>query len=166
MRCPRQTSSKRESPWKSARQEAQAAPMGAETRNGSMFAVIRAGGKQFRVAANDVIRIEKIAGEPGDIIELSPVLMLSDDKGVEIGNPVLNGATVAAEVLGQERGETVVIFKKRRRHHYRRRNGHRQSFTALKITEILTDGRKPASRGKASKTKAHKGQAEEKAAKE
>jgi large subunit ribosomal protein L21 len=113
-----------------------------------MFAVIRAGGKQFRVAANDVIKIEKIAGEPGDIIELGPVLMLSDDKGVEIGDPVLTGATVAAEVLGQERSETVIIFKKRRRHHYRRRNGHRQSFTAVRITEILTDGRKPASRGR------------------
>jgi large subunit ribosomal protein L21 len=140
--------------------------MGAKTRNGSMFAVIRAGGKQFRVAANDVIKIEKIAGEPGDIIELGPVLMLSGEKGVEIGNPVLDGATVAAEVLSQERADTLIIFKKRRRHHYRRRKGHRQSFTAVKITEILTDGRKPASRGKASKMQASQSRAEKKAAKE
>lgn len=131
-----------------------------------MFAVIRAGGKQFRVAANDVIKIEKIAAEPGDIIELGPVLMLSGDNGMEIGNPVLSGATVAAEVLGQERGETVIIFKKRRRHHYRRRKGHRQSFTAVKITEILTNGRKPASRRKASKTQAPERPAETKEARE
>lgn len=111
-----------------------------------MFAVIRAGGKQYRVAANDVIKVEKISGAPGDIIELGQVLMLSGDKGVEIGNPLLTGVTVAAEVLGQERGDTIIIFKKRRRHHYRRRNGHRQSLTAVKITEILTDGRKPGSR--------------------
>jgi large subunit ribosomal protein L21 len=126
-----------------------------------MFAVIKAGGKQFRVAANDVIRVEKIAGEPGDIIELGPVLMLSGDKGVEIGDPVLNGASVTAEVLGQERGETVIIFKKRRRHHYRRRRGHRQSLTAVRITEILTDGGKPSRRSKASKAPASKGQIEE-----
>jgi large subunit ribosomal protein L21 len=131
-----------------------------------MFAVIKAGGKQFRVAANDVIRIEKIAGQPGDVIELGPVLMLSGDKGVEIGNPVLSGASVTAEVLGQERGETIIIFKKRRRHHYRRRNGHRQSMTAVRINEILTDGRKPVRRGKASKAPASKGQIEEKAAEE
>ena len=119
-----------------------------------MYAVIRAGGKQFRVAANDVIKIEKIAGEPGDIVELGPVLLLSSDKSVEIGNPVLSDATVAAEVLGQERGDTVIVFKKRRRHHYRRRKGHRQSLTAVRITEILTDGRKPSSPKKASKTQA------------
>ena len=131
-----------------------------------MFAVIKAGGKQFRVAANDVIKIEKIAGEPGDIVELGPVLMLSGDKGVEIGNPVLNGATVAAEVLSQERADTIIIFKKRRRHHYRRRRGHRQSLTAVKITEILTDGRKPSPLGKASKTRAPERRTQEKAAKE
>jgi large subunit ribosomal protein L21 len=131
-----------------------------------MFAVIRAGGKQFRVAANDVIRIEKIAGEPGDIIELGPVLMVSGDNGVEIGNPVLSGATVAAEVVGQERGDTVIIFKKRRRHHYRRRKGHRQNFTAVKITEILTDGRKPAPRDKATRKEAPERRAQAKEAKE
>jgi large subunit ribosomal protein L21 len=108
-----------------------------------MFAVIKAGGKQYRVAADDVIKVEKIVGKPGDIVELGQVLMISGDKGVEIGAPHLAGVTVAAEVLGQEKADTIIIFKKRRRHHYRRRNGHRQSLTALKITEILTDGRKP-----------------------
>lgn len=108
-----------------------------------MYAVIKTGGKQYRVAPNDVITIEKIAGAPGDIIELGEVLLLSGDKGVEIGSPLLSGVTIAAEVLRQERGDTIIIFKKRRRHHYRRRNGHRQGLTALKITEILTEGRKP-----------------------
>jgi large subunit ribosomal protein L21 len=108
-----------------------------------MYAVIKTGGKQYRVAPDDVITIEKIAGEPGDIVELGEVLLLSGDKGVEIGNPLLSGVTIAAEVLRQERGDTIIIFKKRRRHHYRRRNGHRQALTALKITDILTDGRKP-----------------------
>jgi large subunit ribosomal protein L21 len=108
-----------------------------------MFAVIKTGGKQYRVAANDVIKVEKISGEPGDIVELGQVLMVSGDKGVEIGNPLVAGVTVAAEVLRQERGDTIIIFKKRRRHHYRRRNGHRQGLTAVKITEILTAGRKP-----------------------
>jgi large subunit ribosomal protein L21 len=111
-----------------------------------MYAVIKTGGKQYRVAPNDVITIEKIAGEPGDIVELGEVLLLSGDKGVEIGNPLLSGVTIAAEVLRQERGDTIIIFKKRRRHHYRRRNGHRQSLTALKITDILTEGRKPEKR--------------------
>jgi large subunit ribosomal protein L21 len=115
-----------------------------------MFAVIKAGGKQYRVAANDVIKVERISGEPGDIVELGQVLMLSGDKGVEIGSPLLAGVTVAAEVLRQEKGDTIIIFKKRRRHHYRRRNGHRQSLTSVKITEILTEGRKPDGR-KASK---------------
>ena len=108
-----------------------------------MYAVIKAGGKQYRVAPNDVITVEKIAGEPGDIVEFAEVLLLSGDGGLEVGNPRLDGVTIAAEVLRQERGDTIIIFKKRRRHHYRRRNGHRQSLTALRITEILTGGRKP-----------------------
>ena len=108
-----------------------------------MFAVIKTGGKQYRVAAEDKIRIDGIDRQPGDIVEFGEVLLLSGDKGVEIGSPLLSGITIAAEVLRQERGDTVIIFKKRRRHHYRRRNGHRQGLTALKITEILTEGRKP-----------------------
>ncbi|HEY7766479.1 MAG TPA: 50S ribosomal protein L21 [Aestuariivirgaceae bacterium] len=121
-----------------------------------MFAVIKAGGKQYRVAPDDIIEVEKISGEPGDIIELGQVLMLSGDKGVEIGTPFLPQATVAAEVLDHHKGETVIVFKKRRRHHYRRRKGHRQSFTAVKITEILIGGRKPK-RSKAAKPAAEDG---------
>jgi large subunit ribosomal protein L21 len=119
-----------------------------------MYAVIKTGGKQYRVAPNDVITIEKIAGAPGDIVELGEVLLLSGDKGVEIGSPLLSGVTIAAEVLRQERGDTIIIFKKRRRHHYRRRNGHRQGLTALKITEILTEGRKPEKKRSESATPA------------
>jgi large subunit ribosomal protein L21 len=113
-----------------------------------MFAVVKMGGKQYRIAANDIIRVEKISAEPGDIVELADVLLFSGENGVEFGNPRVEGVTVSAEVLGQEKAGTVIIFKKRRRHHYRRRNGHRQALTALKITEILTGGRKPQARRK------------------
>jgi large subunit ribosomal protein L21 len=121
-----------------------------------MFAVIKAGGKQYRVAADDIIKVEKIVAEPGDIVELGQVLMISGDNGVEVGSPHLAGVTVAAEVLAQEKADTIIIFKKRRRHHYRRRNGHRQGLTALKITEILTDGRKPQAKKAATPTPAPK----------
>jgi large subunit ribosomal protein L21 len=114
-----------------------------------MYAVIKTGGKQYRVAPNDVITIEKVAGSPGDVVEFSDVLLLSGDKGVEVGNPQVSGVTIAAEILRQERGDTIIVFKKRRRHHYRRRNGHRQALTALKITEILTDGKKPERKAQA-----------------
>ena len=109
-----------------------------------MYAVIKTGGKQYRVAANDVIEVEKLAGEPGDIIELGQVLLVSGDGGTEIGKPLVGGASVAAEVMRNGRGARIIIFKKRRRHHYRRRNGHRQDITTLRITEILTEGRKPS----------------------
>jgi large subunit ribosomal protein L21 len=111
-----------------------------------MFAVVKAGGKQYRVAANDVLRLEKISGEPGDIIELGKVLMFSGDDGLKIGAPFVEGVTVAAEVLAQEKADTIIVFKKRRRHHYRRRNGHRQALTAIRVTEILTNGQKPEKR--------------------
>jgi large subunit ribosomal protein L21 len=103
-----------------------------------MFAVIRTGGKQYRVAPNDVIEIEKIAGKPGDIIELSEVILLGGD-----GGPIA-GALVAAEVIEQRRADKITVFKKKRRANYRRKKGHRQELTALRITEILTDGQKPS----------------------
>jgi len=112
-----------------------------------MFAVIRTGGKQYRVAPNDIIEIEKIAGKPGDIIELSEVILLSGDGGPKTGktgSPTIEGAMVAAEVIEQKRGDKIIVFKKKRRKNYRRKNGHRQSLTALRITEILTDGKKPS----------------------
>ncbi len=107
-----------------------------------MFAVIKTGGKQYRVAAEDVLKIEKVKGEPGEIIQLGDVLVVGGDN-VTLGAPTIAGATVAAEVLEQGRGPKVIAFKKRRRKNSRRKRGHRQEFTLLRITEILTDGAKP-----------------------
>jgi large subunit ribosomal protein L21 len=109
-----------------------------------MFAVIRTGGKQYRVAPNDIIEVEKIAGQPGDIVELAEVLLLGGDGGPKTGSPTISGALVAAEVLEQKSGDKIVVFKKKRRSTYRRTKGHRQELTALRITEILTDGKKPS----------------------
>ncbi len=107
-----------------------------------MFAVIKTGGKQYRVAAEDVLKIEKIKGEPGEIVQLGDVLVVGGDN-VTLGVPTVAGATVAAEVLEQGRGPKVIAFKKRRRKNSRRKRGHRQEFTLLRITEILTDGATP-----------------------
>lgn len=109
-----------------------------------MFAVIRTGGKQYRVAPNEIIEVEKIAGKPGEIVELAEVILLGGDGAPKTGSPTIAGATVAAEVLEQKRGDKIVVFKKKRRSNYRRTRGHRQSLTALRITEILTDGKKPS----------------------
>jgi large subunit ribosomal protein L21 len=108
-----------------------------------MFAVIRTGGKQYRVAPNDVIEIEKIAGNPGDIVELAEVLLLGGDEP-KAGKPLISGALVAAEVVEQSRAEKIRVFKKKRRKGYRRTKGHRQLLTTVRITEILTDGKKPS----------------------
>src|SRR6187397_901788 len=109
-----------------------------------MFAVIRKGGKQYRVAPNDVIEIEKVAGKPGDIIELSEVILLGGDGGPKTGSPTIAGALVAAEVIEHKLSDKIVVFKRKRRANYRRKKGHRQALTALRITEILTDGKKPS----------------------
>ena len=108
-----------------------------------MFAVIRTGGKQYRVAPNDIIEIEHIAGEPGDIVELGEVLLLGGDSP-KAGSPLIAGVLVAAEVMEQKRGDKIIVFKKKRRANYRRKKGHRQDLTLLRITEILTDGKKPS----------------------
>jgi large subunit ribosomal protein L21 len=108
-----------------------------------MFAVIRTGGKQYRVAPNDTIEIERVAGEPGEIIELGEVLLLGGDSP-KTGSPLIAGALVAAEVVEHTRGDKIIVFKKKRRKNYRRKKGHRQDLTLLRITEILTDGKKPA----------------------
>src|SRR3954452_2980250 len=107
-----------------------------------MFAVIKTGGKQYRVAAEDVIKVEKVKGEPGDIVEFGEVLVVGGDD-VKLGEPTVSGATVAGQVLDQGRGPKVIAFKKRRRKNSRRKRGHRQEFTLVRITEILTDGAKP-----------------------
>jgi large subunit ribosomal protein L21 len=109
-----------------------------------MFAVIRTGGKQYCVAPNDIIEVEKIAGKPGDIVELAEVLLLGGGDGPKTGSPTISGALVAAEVIEQKRSDKIVVFKKKRRSTYRRKKGHRQELTALRITEILTDGKKPS----------------------
>jgi large subunit ribosomal protein L21 len=111
-------------------------------REDKMFAVIKTGGKQYRVAAEDKLKVEKVAGEPGDIIQFGEVLVVGGDT-VTLGTPTVAGASVAAEVLDQGRGPKVIAFKKRRRKNSRRKRGHRQELTLVRITEILTDGAKP-----------------------
>ena len=101
-----------------------------------MYAVIKTGGKQYKVASGDVILVEKIEGEAGKAVTLAEVLMIGDGANITVGAPTVKGASVAAEVVSQEKADKVIIFKKNRRHNYRRKNGHRQKLTALKITGI------------------------------
>jgi large subunit ribosomal protein L21 len=108
-----------------------------------MFAVIKAGGKQYRVAAEDVIRIDRLEAEPGQVVEFSEVLVLGGDNP-QVGAPTVAGATVAGEVLQHTRGEKVIAFKKRRRKNSRRKRGSRHEFSMIRITEILTGGAKPS----------------------
>ena len=108
-----------------------------------MFAVIKAGGKQYRVAAEDVIRIDRVSGNPGEVIQFGEVLAVGGDSP-QIGAPTVSGATVAGEVLAHERGAKVIAFKKRRRKNSRRKRGYRHEFSVIRITEILTGGKKPS----------------------
>lgn len=102
-----------------------------------MFAVVRTGGKQYRVAKNDVIVVEKLPAETGTMVRLTDVLMLSGEDGApRVGNPLVAGAAVTAEVLDQRRGKKIIVFRKRRRHNFRRKKGHRQSETVLRISDI------------------------------
>lgn len=121
-----------------------------------MYAVIRTGGKQYTVAANDVFDIEKIPGEAGDTVEFPEVLLVGSEGEPLIGTPLVAGASVTAELVEQHRGEKIIIFKKRRRQNSRRRNGHRQYLTTVRITEILTNGAAPAA--KSAKATAEKGE--------
>jgi large subunit ribosomal protein L21 len=113
-----------------------------------MFAVIKTGGKQYRVAADDLLQVEKIKGEPGEIVQFGEVLVVGGDPAT-LGTPTVAGASVAAEVVEQGRGPKVIAFKKRRRKNSRRKRGHRQEFTLVRITEILTDGAKPSKKAAA-----------------
>jgi len=139
-----------------------------------MFAVIKTGGKQYRVVADDLLEVERLAGEPGEIIQFPHVLALGEGADVTIGAPFVDGASVAAEVVEQNRGPKVIAFKKRRRQNSRRKRGHRQLLTTVRISEILTGGAKPskkaakpapkkaeaeAKRGKAEPAKAEAGEA-------
>ncbi len=107
-----------------------------------MYAVIKTGGKQYKVARDDVILVEKLPGEAGEAIELDEVLLVGDDKSQTVGAPLVAGAHVAATVLEQTRGDKIIVFKKKRRKDYRRKAGHRQDLTALRITDIVTGGKK------------------------
>jgi large subunit ribosomal protein L21 len=108
-----------------------------------MYAIVKTGGKQYRVAPGDVIRVEKLSAAAGSLIELDQVLLLGGaDAGVQIGTPRIEGAAVSAAVLEQMRDDTVLVFKKKRRHNYRRKRGHRQHLTVLRIAEILPPGAK------------------------
>ncbi|MBO0903427.1 50S ribosomal protein L21 [Jiella sonneratiae] len=115
-----------------------------------MFAVIKTGGKQYRVAAEDRFTIERIAGEAGDLVTFNEVLMV----GSSIGAPFVAGASVAAEIVEQTRGKKVISFKKRRRQNSKRSRGHRQDLTMIRVTEILTDGKKASGKAKAAKPEA------------
>jgi large subunit ribosomal protein L21 len=108
-----------------------------------MFAVIKTGGKQYRVVAEDVLRIDRLEGEPGTVVEFGEVLVVGGDTPV-VGVPTVAGATVAGELLDHVRGPKVIAFKKRRRKNSRRRRGHRQEYSLVRITEILTEGRRPS----------------------
>ena len=101
-----------------------------------MFAVIRTGGKQYKVDNGDVIRVEKLEAEAGASITLNDVLMVSDGGNTTVGTPTVAGAAVVAEVVAQDRGPKIIVFKKKRRQNYRRKNGHRQDLTVLRITGI------------------------------
>lgn len=101
-----------------------------------MFAVVKTGGKQYKVAQGDIIQVEKLPVEAGKSVDLSEVLMLCDNGKVTVGAPFVAGASVAAEVVAQARSGKLIVFKKKRRQNYRRKNHHRQAYTALKITAI------------------------------
>ena len=120
-----------------------------------MFAVIKTGGKQYRVAKDDVFVVEKLSAEAGDTVQFDQVLMIGEDgKAPTVGSPLLDKATVSAEVLKQTRGDKVIVFKKRRRQNSRRKNGHRQELTLVKVTDISATGAKKAAAKKAAPKKA------------
>ncbi len=130
-----------------------------------MYAIVKTGGKQYRVAPDDVLRVEKIDGAPGDVVTLDQVLMVATDQGLEVGTPLVEGAAVSCELVEQTRGRKIIIFKKKRRKHFRRKRGHRQHYTVLKVLEILTGGAKPSAKptAKTAKAKVNTKPAEKKA---
>jgi large subunit ribosomal protein L21 len=115
-----------------------------------MYAVIQTGGKQYRVANGDVITVEKLEGDAGSTLSIAPVLMVNDGKATQVGAPVVEGASVTAEVVEQARGDKIVVFKKKRRQGYRRTMGHRQELTVLRVLDVTG---KPAAKKKAAAKK-------------
>jgi large subunit ribosomal protein L21 len=116
-----------------------------------MFAVIKTGGKQYRVAANDKLTVELLEGEAGQAIVFDTVLMVANGDAIDVGAPTVVGATVSAEIVEQTRGDKVIAFKKRRRQNSKRKRGHRQDLTVVRILDILTGGAKPAVKAKVAK---------------
>ncbi|ACS50519.1 MULTISPECIES: 50S ribosomal protein L21 [Bartonella] len=108
-----------------------------------MFAVIKTGGKQYRIVANQVVKVEKVSGNAGDVVEFNDILMVGQEGNAVIGTPVVADALVTAEIVEQARGRKVIAFKKRRRQNSKRTRGHRQEFTKLRVLEILMGGSKP-----------------------
>ncbi|WP_288904786.1 50S ribosomal protein L21 [uncultured Sneathiella sp.] len=129
-----------------------------------MFAVIKTGGKQYKVAKDDIIKVERLTGEAGDSVQLNEVLAISGDDGaLTLGSPLLEGAVVSATLLEQARADKIVVFKKKRRQNYRRKAGHRQDLSVLKITDIAAKGAKKAAPKKEAEVKADAPAKEEKA---
>ncbi|MGV3651238.1 MAG: 50S ribosomal protein L21 [Devosia sp.] len=118
------------------------------------FAVIKTGGKQYKVGANQVIKVEKLDAEVGDIVTFDQVLAVGNGDEATFGAPLVAGALVAAEYVSLDKQRTVIVFKKKRRHNYRRRNGHRQLLSTVRITEILTGGAQPSAKAAAPKAAA------------
>lgn len=120
-----------------------------------MYAVIKTGGKQYRVTKGDLVIVEKLEAEAGETVQVGDVLMIGEEgKAPEVGAPFLEKAAVTAEVIEQGRADKVVIFKKKRRHNYRRKKGHRQMQTVLRVTDVSASGKKAAPAKKAAPKKA------------
>jgi len=119
-----------------------------------MFAVIKTGGKQYKVAKDDIILVERLPGDTGAAVSIDDVLMVSNGKEQTIGAPLVSDASVAATILDQPRGDKIIVFKKNRRKNYRRRAGHRQDLTVLRITDILAGGKKATKAAAKAKTAA------------
>lgn len=102
-----------------------------------MYAVVKTGGKQYRVSAGDTLRVERMAGEKGATVELTDVLMVWDDNGIKVGKPTVSGAKVVSEIVEQDRAKKILVFKSKRRKSSKKMRGHRQDYTALKVKEIV-----------------------------
>jgi large subunit ribosomal protein L21 len=129
-----------------------------------MFAVLKTGGKQYKVAENDVIKVEKLPGASNDTIEFEEILMIGEGTKVQVGSPLVSKAKVCATILEQARADKIIVFKKKRRQNYRRKKGHRQDLTVLRITDILPEGGSPKKKAAAPKKETESKTAEKKPA--
>lgn len=119
-----------------------------------MYAVIKTGGKQYKVAEKDTIELQRLDGDAGDAVAFGDVLIVGGEEGVTFGSPLVAGARVAGEIVEHTRSATILVFKKRRRQNSKRSRGHRQEHTVVRITEILTDGKEPTKQATPRKAKA------------